>query len=92
MVDKKDKKGAVEALDFLVGQAHGTDIPISRRPCGFLALTGSCAKPGGAVCLNCSGAAAMTPPGSLTVALPDGAVAKVKAACVARLQQRITAA
>ena len=91
MVDKKDKKGAVEAFDHLVGQAHGVDVPISRRPCGFVALTGLCNKPHGAICLNCSGRAAMTPPGSQTVAVPDGAVAKVKAACSPRLQQRITA-
>ena len=95
MVDKVDHMGAVEAVDFLIIKAHGAAAErLECRPCGFIVLTGTCrsATNNSIKCLNCAAHALTSPPGKDVLSVPAGTVAKVKAACTARLASDITAA
>ena len=95
MVDKSTHKGAVEAVDYLIISTGGLAAArLERRPCGFIVITGMCrsATDPEINCLNCAAHALMSPPGCDVVAVPEGTVAKVKAACVPRLALHISQA
>ena len=92
MVDKATHKGAVEAIDYIITSTCGPAAArLECRPCGFILLTGSCrsAADPSINCLNCAAHKLMSPPGCDVVAVPPGAVAKVKAACIAKLAAQI---
>jgi hypothetical protein len=86
MVDKVHHRGAVEAFEFLYRQR----VPDGPLPCGFAALATCRSAPKGE-CDECAAQAALVAAGKAKTVIPDGIVAKVKAACNTKLADRINA-
>ena len=82
-IDKLNRRGAVEAFDFLCRQANPS-LSRQDQPCAFASLA-TCNAPAAKPCKTCVNQASMATP----TPVPAGAVARVKAACVAAVASRI---
>jgi hypothetical protein len=82
-VDKINQMGAVDAFEYLCRQANPTG-QAADMPCAFAALS-KCSTQLTKPCRSCTRQAQMTTP----TPVPAGAVARVKAACVAAIASRI---
>ena len=82
-IDKQEQRGAVDAFEYLCRQANPTGANTD-LPCAFAALA-KCNTPADRPCRTCARQSQMTTP----TPVPAGAVARVKAACVAAIASRI---
>jgi hypothetical protein len=82
-IDKLNKQGAVETFDYLCREAY-PGLPTLDMPCAFAAF-GKCAAATARPCRSCARQNSMATP----TVVPAGAVARIKAACVACVASRI---
>ena len=88
LVDRDERKGAVEVLQALYVSRHPNRASLTEQPCPFLAIKGCCEKPPGATrkaCVQCEAQASKSA-AEKAPAFSAEMLKAVKAACSERVQ------